>query len=101
MMTKILIYGYCVGSVFLAADTEEAERGYRVGFAPKKPWKSPCVTRQDDFPNPRPPTDSADEAKSYAEKYGPPSLTPGIYFRALLIEYLFRRHRSGAGDCDV
>jgi len=26
-------------------------------------------------------------AKFYAEKYGRPSLTPGIYFRALLIGY--------------
>src|SRR5260370_18627311 len=36
--------------------------------------------------------------KFYAVKYGRPSLTPGIYFRALLIG-VFRRHRGGARDC--
>jgi hypothetical protein len=28
-----------------------------------KPWKPPFITRSDDFLNPRPPIDSADEAK--------------------------------------
>src|SRR5207245_1170921 len=45
--------------------------------------------------------------KFYAEKYGRPSLTPGIYFRALLTgdllsgaaDRVFRGHRSGARDC--
>ena len=37
-------------------------------------------------------------AKFYAEKYGRPSLTPGIYFRALA-DRVFRGHRGGARDC--
>ncbi|HXJ89352.1 MAG TPA: hypothetical protein VMS18_21220 [Candidatus Binatia bacterium] len=37
-------------------------------------------------------------ARFYAEKYGRPSLTPGIYFRALLIGY-FEGIGGGAGDC--
>src|SRR5664280_983576 len=37
-------------------------------------------------------------AKFYAEKNGRPSLTPGIYFRALLIGY-FEGIRSGTRHC--
>jgi transposase len=37
-------------------------------------------------------------AKFYAPQFGRPSLTPGIYFRSLLIGYL-RGHRGGARDC--
>ena len=60
-------------------------------------------------------------AKFYAEKYGRPSLTPGIYFRALLIGYfegigaddpcafeslliggrIGLRDRKGAGNADI
>ena len=36
--------------------------------------------------------------KFYAARYGRPSLTPGIYFRSLLIGY-FRGHRGGARHC--
>ena len=37
-------------------------------------------------------------AKFYAAKYGRPSLTPGIYFRSLLIGY-FEGIDSERGDC--
>src|SRR5664279_2874360 len=37
-------------------------------------------------------------AKFYAPQYGRPSLTPGIYFRSLLIG-VFRGHRGRAGHC--